>query len=593
VKLRSLLFVVLLAAAIIPTLLFEAVPHSGAYEKELADVSERHLLIARNIGLALTRYDHDVKAAFKTLVSNMVEGNRLTDTQELLTGLNFRHICIASTMDSTIKFAINEEVAPCPERVPEARFKYFLEIGTTEKAVFSSVLPGPHGGPVLYLVWITGENLAVGAISTDYIVGLGKSVSFGKRGHAAIVDHKGKVLAHPLPNWRTEMKDLSKVSAVKRMLNKESGVETFYSPALKDDMIAGFTWVKGPDWGVMIPQPVSELKLRAKESQQHAIGGVFSGILLAALLSWLLAGYLIKPVVNVVETARKFIAGDQDARVPLSNSMLPRELADLINTINSLADAVGQGNLRLRTALVTAEHANKSKSIFLAHMSHELRTPLNAVIGFSSILANEMFGVHANVKYAEYSNDVLRSSEHLLEVINDILDISRIEAGEMDLEEENTDIAEQAGLCFRMVEERAKRKGVELVSRIENGLPPLRSDKRHIKQILLNLMANAVKFTMNGGIVTLVAGTQKDGGLSIQIIDTGVGIAPENIAKVLEPFGQIRDSQDLTHEGTGLGLTISRRLMELHDGMLSIESEVGKGTSVTLKFPPARTIRSI
>ena len=587
-KLRTFIFIVLLFVALVPTLLFEAIPYSGAYKKEVADVTERHLLLAKNIGLALERYNVDVRETFKTLVSNMILGKEITNTSKLLSGLNFTHICISSTTDSKVIYRLNEEVAPCPERIPAERQQYFLSIAKSETATFSPVLPGPNGQPMLYLVWLVDDKLAVGAVATDYIVGLGKSISFGTRGHAAIVDQTGKIIAHPLPQWRQEMRDISKVSAVQRMLKGESGVESFYSPALKEDMIAGFAAVKGAGWGVMIPQPVSELKLRAKESQEHAIGGIASGIVLAVLLSWLVAGYLTNPVLKVVRTARKFTAGDRSARVPASRSPLPRELNDLIDTMNSLADAVDQGDRKLRAALLSAEHANQSKSIFLAHMSHELRTPLNAIIGFSSILSEQLFGTHANPKYKEYSSDVLRSSEHLLGVINDILDISRIEAGEMEVEEEETNIGEQAEVCFRMIEERARRKRIALACDIEKGLPALRSDRRHIRQILLNLTVNAVKFTNEGGRIWLKAGVQADGALYIQIVDTGIGIAQDHIPKVLEPFSQISDRHDLTHEGAGLGLAISRRLVELHSGTLSVLSKVGEGTTVTLLFPPER-----
>ncbi len=579
-KLRTFLFAVLLLVAIVPTVVFEGLPRSRALEKEIGDVSERHLLLARNIGLALERYDQDVKATFKTLVFNMLSSNPLSNTHELLLGLNIRHICIADLKSGKVLHTLNEAVAPCPPVIPPKRFQVFLDNAARGSITFTPVLPGPDGTPILYLVSKIGDKLAVGAVLTDYIVGLANNISFGKKGHAAIVDHTGKVIAHPLPEWRRSMKDISKVSAVKRMLNKETGVETFYSPALKDDMIAGFTWVKGPDWGVMIPQPMSELKVRAEEAQQQAIDIVISGIVLAVVLSWIIAGYLTKPVLNVVGTARRFISGDQSARVPPPQSLVPRELGDLANTYNALADSIGhahhtlsniaksvssvygensasqlisdiirilpvdyayfgelvpddpsrvrtisfykdgvempgfeydlqgspcvnvvgtktciyngsvqeefpddkglkkmgvvsyvgmpvndsamkpigllvimsrtplenvaaivdslriftnrlssewqhqQIDANLHAALDAARQASNTKSMFLANMSHELRTPLNAIIGFTSILANESYGPHSDPKYAEYANDVLRSSEHLLEVINDILDIS-------------------------------------------------------------------------------------------------------------------------------------------------------------------------
>ena len=235
-----------------------------------------------------------------------------------------------------------------------------------------------------------------------------------------------------------------------------------------------------------------------------------------------------------------------------------------------------------------AETANLTKSEFLANMSHELRTPLNAIIGFSGMIKGAMFGPLES-KYQDHASDINASGEHLLGIIADILDISKVEAGALDIEEEEVDLAETAAACEMMVSGRAEEAGVTLTFDVAAELPSLHADPLRLKQILLNLIANAIKFTPQGGRITVTGETNGNGGVALVVRDTGVGITKEDIPKVLEKFGQIRDGHMHAHEGTGLGLALAKSLMERHGGTLVIESEVGKGTTVTVTFPPERT----
>jgi len=236
-----------------------------------------------------------------------------------------------------------------------------------------------------------------------------------------------------------------------------------------------------------------------------------------------------------------------------------------------------------------AEEASQAKSAFLANMSHELRTPLNSIIGFSQIMADGSYG-KIDAKYVGYARDINYSGQHLLDVINDILDISKIEAGEIELDESDVDIGDTVDASVRMVQVRFEGKQQNLHVEILPDLPMLRCDGRLLRQIVVNLLSNALKFTPERGDIKISADIDEPGGIVLRIEDTGIGIAAEDIPKALEPFSQVRTGPDITHDGTGLGLSLSRQLIELHDGSLFIESEVGTGTVVTIRFAPERSV---
>ena len=212
----------------------------------------------------------------------------------------------------------------------------------------------------------------------------------------------------------------------------------------------------------------------------------------------------------------------------------------------------------MRSEYDRADVADRTKSQFLSNMSHELRTPLNAIIGFSDLIGGETFGPVGNPKYAEYAKDINLAGAHLLDLISDILDLSKIEAGKGELHEEDIDVAAVIGSCVTLVKERARKDDVSLEFDIADGLPPLYADKRKLKQILINILANAVKFTPAGGKVTVRAWHQSKDGLVVQIVDTGIGIAPEDIPKALAPFQQIDSPYSRQQEGSGLGLALAR-----------------------------------
>ena len=587
-RMHHVLFVAFTLIAAVPVFTLAWWVEHHALQQEIDAATDKHSLVARNLTAAFSRYVFNVKAGFDMAISTFYSGEQAEGLKSLLTSLEFRHVCIVNGTTGEVErylpgFADSSSthIVLKPETLAYLRSQL-----KDDETVITDLQRDAAGHPAFFVVRALPEGrIAYGVIATDYLVRLQRAIAFGARGHAVVVDPKGKVVGHPFQKWIDAEFDLSQIPPVQAIMAGQTGVIQFYSPAYHADMITAYTSVPETKWGVMVPQPMDELYAQAEEVRLAAVAISFLGLLAAAIISWSIARYIARPLQAVETAAGAITEGDFSVRAPNFPQYVPQELHRLARSFNQMLDELVRKNSELSETAFRAEAANRAKSEFLANMSHELRTPLTAVLGFSEIMKDEVFGPLVNPQYRNYAVDIHNSAGHLIRVITDILDLSKAENGVIIPEIGPVHLPEVVAQAVRSVEDRAARDGIAVIAEIDPqfALQSIETDAPKLLQMLLNLLSNAVKFTATGGTITLSAKRAAEW-LEIAVRDTGIGIAEEDLEKVMTPFGQVASAYN-AKEGFGLGLPLTNKLAQALGGKLRIESALGQGTTVTIHLP--------
>jgi signal transduction histidine kinase len=393
-------------------------------------------------------------------------------------------------------------------------------------------------------------------------------------GFIYVVDRRGNLVYHPL-HTIDKIMDFSHMPAVSKLKKGMEGAEKIFDPETGGAVLTTYMPVRGHGLGVVVQVPLKDVFAPAIKMTVWIFG--ITGLML--ILGGAFAYVWADQFVTLQRTAGEL----KELSSSLSRSN--EELQAMNEEIQSMNQELQAQQKELSYANMRLEEASKAKSDFLANMSHELRTPLNSIIGFSEVMEDELYG-KLNDKQKEYIRDIEESGRHLLNLINDILDLSKIESGRMELEPEIFNLKSALDGSMRMLKEKALRHSINLMLEIgPDADTDLEADERKFKQIMFNFLSNAVKFTGDGGSVTVTAKKAGDDFIEIAVADTGIGIKPEEMPGLFREFSQLDSAGEKKHEGSGLGLALTKRLIELHGGSVWAESEYGRGSKFSFRIP--------
>ena len=549
-------------------------------EKRTTGAKQRHL--AQVVAFGLERYANDARAAFEHMAS-LDDG--LIDqraTYRLARNLGFRFIVHIGQDGKTLEFTDFEHGSA--ERIP-ADLLTRLAAQASQSPEFLPVVRDGSGEPTVFIIEGYPDGTAIAAaLSTQHIRATQREVSFGIHGHAVIVDQVGQVIAHPKEEWESEIRSIARVAPIQAAIRGETGFDEFLAPARGEMAMAGYARSAAAGWGVIAVRPMPEIVAVAWDYAFGAAGFIALGLLAALVLAAAMARVIVRPVERAAKVAQRLSRGDLSAQVdPVPQ--VPVELGELSRTINSLAASLNLWRLDVTESLEEAQASSREKTNFLASLSHEIRSPLTTIIGFAETLQDAGARDRNPEKTAEYAADIVAAGRHLVSLIDGVLELSQTGEGQLTLSTRPVALDEAVAAVTRVMQAQADREKIELRNSLPAELPAVAANAGKLKQALLNLISNAIKFTPEGGSVTVNGEANTNGSVSVSVQDTGIGMSRRDLELALRPFGRVQNAWTRGRTGTGLGLPLARQLVEEMGGTFGIDSVPGRGTTVTLTFP--------
>jgi signal transduction histidine kinase len=630
IRLRALFLLTFALCALLPAAFLAVWTIGSQVEHELENTQNKQIALAKTFALALDRYAKDRLSIFqecadayfhdnisstgltiaqkygfvyfvtisKNNTSKVIrlyvdtEINKRLKFYDPLYGISSAHGVFNSSytgsdpiMQSFGGAPLGMEEPALPAQVEQAIIAF-----AGDAARFMPVVVDYRGRPTVFIVQ-RGEDgrIIAGALDASPIADLQQAIGFGIHGHAVVVDQEGKVLGHPKTEWEASLKSLAGIEPVRLAVSGETGATQFYAPARSEDAIAGYTRTEIAGWGVLMVRPLEEVNVLAWQNASIAMTVIGIGVAIAFLVAWIMTGVIVRPVESAAAAARALSNGVSSARVdPVPK--VPAELAALATTLNHLAERIDTWRRTAAETLSTVRAADQAKQDFMATLSHEIRTPLNAIIGFGELVAMGEGKSEQDIRNRDYADSIVMAGRHLLHLIDDILDLAAIEAGHLAVDKSAVNLREVVEEATALLAQSASSHGVSLSVDLSPNLPLVTADPHKLRQIVLNLAGNGIKFTQKGGTVSISASQPDDSTLALSISDTGVGMTADEIQTAFATFGRVRNAKTRGEPGTGLGLPLARRLIETMNGTFSLESKPGQGTTVVIGLPVTQDI---